>query len=90
MPKRRTRNIIEHRLLHLHHFLFRHAPTLPNPRTLGWLVGLIGVPLLLGMLTPISLVGLLAYHMLYQVPGNIIGDASVDFFPAATEKRSNS
>jgi len=26
---------------------------------MGWLVGLIGVPLLLGMLTPISLVGLL-------------------------------
>jgi sterol desaturase/sphingolipid hydroxylase (fatty acid hydroxylase superfamily) len=58
--------------------------------SVGWLVGLIGVPLLLSIATPISLVGLLAYHTLYQVPGNIIGHANVDFFPAASEKRSNS
>jgi sterol desaturase/sphingolipid hydroxylase (fatty acid hydroxylase superfamily) len=35
-------------------------------------------------------VGLLAYHALYQVPGNVIGHANVDLFPAAIQKRSNS
>ena len=57
--------------------------------SLGWLVGLVGVPLLLGMVTPISLAGLLAYHTLYQVPGNVIGHANVDFFPAAMKKRTS-
>ncbi len=56
----------------------------------GWLVGLVGIPLLLGMATPISLVGFLAYHAFYQVSGNVIGHANVDFFPAAIEKRRNS
>lgn len=58
--------------------------------SLGWLVGLAGVPLLLSMLTPISLLGLIAYHALYQIPGNVIGHANVDFFPAGAAKRANS
>ncbi len=58
--------------------------------SLGWLIGLIGIPLLLGMITPISLMGLLGYIALYQVPGNVIGHANVDFFPAAMGKRSRS
>jgi len=61
--------------------------SMSSVEALGWLVGLIGVPLLLSLFTPISLVGLLAYHTLYQVPGNVIGHANVDFFPAAMEKR---
>lgn len=56
----------------------------------GWLVGLVGVPWLLSLVTPISLGGLLAYHALYQVSGNIVGHVNVDFFPAALEKRLNS
>jgi sterol desaturase/sphingolipid hydroxylase (fatty acid hydroxylase superfamily) len=58
--------------------------------SLGWLVGLVGVPLVLGAFTPISLVGFLAYHAVYQVPGNVIGHANVDFFPAAAESRAYS
>ena len=58
--------------------------------SIGWLIGLVGVPLLLGLLTPISLAGFLAYHMLYQVSGNVIGHANVDFFPVAVGKRANS
>lgn len=64
--------------------------SMSSVESLGWLVGLIGVPLLLGTVTPISLVGFLAYHALYQVPGNVIGHANVDFFPAAMGKRSHS
>lgn len=64
--------------------------SMSSVESLGWLVGLVGIPLLLSMITPISLVGLLAYHLLYQVPGNVIGHANVDFFPAAIEKRSHS
>lgn len=57
--------------------------------SVGWLVGLVGVPLLWSMWMPISLVGLLAYHALYQVSGNVIGHVNVDFFPAALERRAN-
>ncbi len=64
--------------------------SMSSVESLGWLVGLIGVPLALASIMPISLVGLLAYHMLYQVSGNVIGHANVDFFPAAVEKRINS
>ena len=92
-----------HRAMHFRPFYrfhrLHHDSRVTSPLTgysmstvesLGWLVGLIGVPLLLGMVTPISLLGLLAYHVLYQVPGNVIGHANVDFFPAVFEKRSNS
>jgi sterol desaturase/sphingolipid hydroxylase (fatty acid hydroxylase superfamily) len=92
-----------HRAMHFRPFYrfhrLHHDSRVTSPLTgysmstvesLGWLVGLIGVPLLLGMVTPISLLGLLAYHALYQVPGNIVGHANVDFFPAVFEKRSNS
>lgn len=92
-----------HRAMHLRPFYrfhrYHHDSRVTSPLTgysmstaesVGWLVGLIGVPLLLGLFTPISLLGLLAYHTLYQVPGNIIGHANVDFFPAAIEKRNNS
>ena len=58
--------------------------------SLGWLVGLVGIPLLLSGITPISLIGLIAYHMTYQVTGNVIGHANVDFFPASAAKRANS
>ena len=56
----------------------------------GWLVGLIGLPLLLSLITPISIGGLLAYHVFYQVSGNVVGHANVDFVPAAASKRINS
>jgi lathosterol oxidase len=58
--------------------------------SVGWLVGLVGIPLLLSWITPISLVGLVAYHASYQISGNVIGHANVDFFPAAAAKRANS
>ena len=48
------------------------------------------MPLVLGVLTTVGLVGLLAYDTLYQGPGNIIGHGKGDFFPAAIEKRGNS
>jgi len=92
-----------HRAMHFRPFYrfhrMHHDSRVTSPLTgysmstlesLGWLVGLIGVPLLLAMVTPISLVGLLAYHTLYQVPGNVIGHTNVDFFPAAMGKRINS
>jgi lathosterol oxidase len=63
--------------------------SMSSVESLGWLVGLIGIPLGLAAFMPISLVGLLAYHTLYQVPGNVIGHANVDFFPEAMEKRIN-
>lgn len=56
----------------------------------GWLVGLIGIPLLLSWITPISLIGLVAYHASYQIAGNVVGHANIDFFPAAAAKRANS
>ena len=92
-----------HRVMHFRPFYrfhrYHHESRVTSPLTgysmstvesLGWLLGLIGVPLLLASVTSISLVGLLAYHALYQIPGNVIGHANVDFFPATIEKRSNS
>jgi sterol desaturase/sphingolipid hydroxylase (fatty acid hydroxylase superfamily) len=92
-----------HRAMHwrpLYRFhRYHHESRVTSPLTgysmsavesVGWLVGLVGVPWLLSLVTPISLVGLLAYHVLYQVPGNVIGHVNVDFFPAALEKRLNS
>jgi lathosterol oxidase len=91
-----------HRGMHLRPFYrfhrYHHESRVTTPLTgysmstvesLGWLVGLIGVPLLLAQFTPISLIGFFAYHALYQVAGNVIGHANVDFFPAALEKRAN-
>jgi sterol desaturase/sphingolipid hydroxylase (fatty acid hydroxylase superfamily) len=78
---------------------FHHESRVTSPMTgysmsttesLGWLVGLIGIPLLLGFMMPISIEGLVTYHVLYQVPGNVIGHANVDFFPPAAAKRINS
>ena len=34
--------------------------------------------------------GLLAYHLTYQIAGNVVGHANVDFFPAGAHKRVNS
>lgn len=56
--------------------------------SLGWLIGLTGVPLLFSLATPISLSGFLAYHALYQIAGNVIGHANIDFFPRAASKRA--
>lgn len=56
----------------------------------GWLVGLVGTPLLLSLITPISLLGLILYHVIYQITGNVVGHANVDFFPAGASKRINS
>lgn len=42
------------------------------------------------LVSPISLAVLLAYHTLYQVQGDLIGHANVDFFPAAMGKRGSS
>jgi len=91
-----------HRAMHLRPFYrfhrYHHDSRVTTPLTgysmstvesLGWLVGLIGVPLLLAQFTPLSLIGFLAYHASYQVSGNVIGHANVDFFPAALEKRAN-
>jgi len=58
--------------------------------SMGWLVGLVGIPLLLSWITPISLIGLIAYHASYQISGNVIGHANIDFFPASAAKRANS
>jgi sterol desaturase/sphingolipid hydroxylase (fatty acid hydroxylase superfamily) len=92
-----------HRLMHVRRFYrfhrYHHESRVTSPLTgysmsgvesLGWLVGLAGAPLLLSLATPVSLVGLLAYHALYQIPGNVIGHANVDFFPAAAARRRNS
>lgn len=89
-----------HRLMH-HPLFFRfhryhHDSKVTSPLTgysmsavesLGWLIGLIGVPLLFGMIMPISLGGLIAYHVLYQISGNVVGHANVDPFPKALENR---
>lgn len=92
-----------HRLMHtkpLYRFhRYHHESRVTSPLTgysmsgvesVGWLVGLIGVPLAMSLVAPISLAGLLAYHALYQVSGNVIGHANVDFFPGAVSKRANS
>lgn len=92
-----------HRLMHTRwgyrFHRYHHASRVTSPLTgysmstvesAGWLIGLVGVPGLLSLATPISLIGLLAYHTLYQVTGNVIGHANVDFFPAAAAKRVNS
>ncbi len=57
---------------------------------LGWLAGLIGVPLIMSFVTPISLIGFLVYHAVYQIPGNVVGHANIDPFPAASHKSMNS
>lgn len=92
-----------HRAMHLRPFYrfhrYHHDSRVTSPLTgysmstvesIGWLVGLIGVPLLWSFVTPISLVSLLAYHTLYQVTGNVIGHANVDLQPAFAGTRANS
>jgi len=92
-----------HRLMHFRPIYrfhrYHHDSRVTSPLTgysmstvesLGWLVGLAGVPCLLSLLIPISLPGLVAYHTLYQIAGNVLGHSNVDFFPAAAEKRRNS
>jgi lathosterol oxidase len=89
-----------HRLMHYPRFYrfhrFHHDSRVTSPLTgysmstvesLGWLVGLTGVPFVLGLFTPISLSGLVAYHVLYQIPGNVVGHANVDPFPSAAQSR---
>ncbi len=92
-----------HRLMHtasgMRYHRLHHDSRVTTPLTgysmsvvesLGWLVGLTGIPLLLGMLMPISIEGFLAYHVLYQISGNVIGHSNVDFFPPAASKRAYS
>ena len=92
-----------HRAMHLPLFYrfhrYHHDSRVTTPLTgysmstvesAGWLVGLTAVPFLLTLMTPLSLTGFLLYHALYQVPGNIIGHANMDFFPAAAHKPMNS
>ena len=92
-----------HRLMHLKPFYrfhrYHHDSRVTTPLTgysmstvesAGWLLGLAGIPYLLGLVTPVSLVGLLLYHTLYQIPGNVIGHANMDFFPSAAGKRISS
>lgn len=92
-----------HRLMHWPAFYrfhrYHHESRVTSPLTgysmstveaLGWLFGLVGVPLLLSWFTPLSLTGFLAYHALYQISGNVIGHSNVDFFPRAVEKYANS
>jgi sterol desaturase/sphingolipid hydroxylase (fatty acid hydroxylase superfamily) len=93
-----------HRLMHTPTFYrfhrYHHDSKVTSPLTgysmssaesAGWLLGLVGIPLALGVFfTPISLLGLLAYHALYQIAGNVIGHANVDFFPEAAARRAAS
>jgi len=92
-----------HRLMHTRRCYrfhrYHHDSRVTSPLTgysmsavesVGWLIGFAGVPALLSLATPISLLGLLAYHALYQISGNVIGHLNVDFFPAAAAKRANS
>ena len=92
-----------HRLMHTRRgypfHRYHHDSRVTSPLTgysmstvesLGWLLGFTSVPLLLGLATPISLMGLCAYHALYQIVGNVIGHANVDIFPAFAAKRANS
>ncbi len=92
-----------HRAMHwspLYRFhRYHHESRVTSPLTgysmstvesIGWLIGLVGIPLLLSAITPISLIGLVAYHASYQISGNVIGHANVDFFPASAAKRANS
>lgn len=92
-----------HRMMHFKPFYrfhrYHHDSRVTSPLTgysmstvesAGWLLGLAGVPYLLGLLTPISLAGFLLYHALYQVPGNVVGHANMDFFPGAVSKRISS
>jgi len=89
-----------HRLMHYPRFYrfhrFHHDSRVTSPLTgysmstvesIGWLIGLTGAPFLLGLFTPISLTGLIAYHVLYQIPGNVVGHANVDPFPKAAQAR---
>ena len=92
-----------HRTMHTRTFFrfhkLHHDSRVTSPLTgysmsavesLGWLIGLTGVPFALSLFTPISVEGLLAYHALYQVAGNQIGHSNVDFFPAFASDRANS
>lgn len=92
-----------HRLMHLKPFYrfhrYHHDSRVTTPLTgysmstvesAGWLLGLAGVPFLASLLTPISLTGFLLYHALYQIPGNVVGHANIDFFPAAAHSRTGS
>jgi len=92
-----------HRVMHLKPFYrfhkYHHESRVTSPLTgysmstaesAGWLLGLAGVPLLMSLFSPISLWGFILYHALYQVPGNVIGHANVDFFPQAASTKINS
>ncbi|MDP6978863.1 MAG: sterol desaturase family protein [Myxococcota bacterium] len=92
-----------HRLMHEKRFFrfhkLHHDSRVTSPLTgysmstaegVGWLVGLVGVPLVLSFFTPISAPGFFAYHALYQIAGNVIGHANVDFFPRAASRRTGS
>jgi lathosterol oxidase len=83
-----------YRFHRLHHDSLVTSPltgySMSGVESAGWLLGLVGIPLLLSWLTPLSLIGLVAYHVGYQIPGNVVGHANVDFFPAVFAKRANS
>ncbi len=92
-----------HRVMHTRALFrfhkFHHDSHVTSPLTgysmstvesLGWLVGLCGVPFLLSLFAPISVEGFLAYHALYQISGNQIGHSNVDFFPAFASDREKS
>jgi lathosterol oxidase len=64
--------------------------SMSTAESLGWLVGLVGVPLLVSLATPMSIVGFFLYHGLYQIPGNVAGHANVDPFPAGAHTRLGS
>ncbi len=92
-----------HRLMHYPQFFrfhrYHHDSKVTSPLTgysmsatesAGWLLGLVGIPFLLGLVTPISISGLIAYHVLYQVPGNVVGHSNVDPFPKTSGTRIGS
>lgn len=92
-----------HRAMHTKRFFrfhrLHHDSRVTSPLTgysmsttesLGWLVGLVGVPLLVSFATPMSIVGFFLYHTLYQIPGNVVGHVNADFFPASAHSRLGS
>ncbi|MCY0992523.1 sterol desaturase family protein [Nannocystis sp. ILAH1] len=84
-----------HRLLHtrplmrfhrLHHLSRVTTPwsaqSVSTVEALGWALGYVGVPWLLGHVAPVSLIGYFVY-LFYNVFGNIIGHANVELGPPA-------
>lgn len=84
-----------HRLLHTRRWMRFHrlhhlsrvttpwsAQSVSTVEALGWALGYVGVPWLLGHVAPVSLAGY-AVYLVYNVVGNVIGHANVELGPPA-------